>query len=172
MNYALCSPLLSHMPPMKSCPMTTMHPLPPYAYFIHDHQDIPSATTILWPHLFEPPRIWQIRCLEQLWRLVTSGTSTPMIPDVILITCIIISNSGHPSVTTKDQLRISHNNIHPDICQIRHSGHPSHLMSGLLNQQLKNPVQILYQTRIPVLPLIKSAQFSGWFLLAKILSKE
>src|ERR1700736_2458158 len=40
MNYVLCSPLLSHMPPMKLCPMTTMHPLPSYAYFVHDHPDI------------------------------------------------------------------------------------------------------------------------------------
>ena len=102
MNYALCSPLLSHMPTMKLCPMTTMHLLPPHAYFIHDHLDILSATTILWPHLFKPLRIWQIRCPEQLRRLVTSRTSTPMILDVIPIIGISISDSGPSSVVTKN----------------------------------------------------------------------
>jgi len=58
---------------MKLCSTTTMHPLPPYVYFTHDHPDIPSAMTFFRPRLFEPPRIWQLR------RLVTSGTSTPLV---------------------------------------------------------------------------------------------
>src|SRR6202011_5980196 len=68
MNYALCSPLLSHMQPIKLCPMTTMHPLPSYAYFIHDHLDIPSATTILRP----PP----LQTSEDLTNLTSRATPT------------------------------------------------------------------------------------------------
>src|ERR1700737_4903413 len=99
MNYALCYPLLSHMPLMKLCPLTTMHLLPPYAYFTHDHPDILST-------------------LEQLQHLVTSGTSTPLIFDDILDMCILISDSSHSSVEMKDQLRIFDYDVHPDTYQL------------------------------------------------------
>ena len=123
MPYALH--FLSHMPPMKLCPMTTMHPLPSYAYFIHNHLDIPSTTTILRPHLFEPPRTWHIQHPEQLRHLVTSRTLTPMIPDDTITTCIFISHSGHSSIMTKSQLQTTNYKVHPNICQTQHSGHPS-----------------------------------------------
>jgi hypothetical protein len=123
---------------------------------------LPSATTILRPHLFEPLRIRHTRRPE----------ATPM-------SCHLRNLDNHETMMVRPHLYhylrlwpLIHYNEkptpNPRLCHpLRHSSTPKPRPSVtwclvILKHQLCDPIRISYQPRTPVPPIIESAQFSRW----------
>ena len=161
MNYALCTPLLSHMPLMTLCHMTTMHPLPS----IMPNSFTTTWTSCLLQQSYDPTSL-NLRGLDKSNVRSNSDVLSPLEPrqpwnhdDMPSHVSSTPPPATHP-LRWEANFETTTMSFTPAFVNSKIPGHPSPWHLAIPKHQLCYPIWISYQLWIPVPPIIESARFS------------